>query len=77
MISSLETSATTPSGTPDWNAAYSSLEAFLTTVHSMAIPAADGTQSVDGYFNGPFGSASRSMLLALRLAIHSKLARPK
>lgn len=57
VISWLETSVTTPSGTPDWNAAYSSLEAFLTTVHSMVIPAGDGTQSVDGYFNGPFGSA--------------------
>ncbi len=57
VITAFETVTRTASGSPEWFAAFSAVEAFLGTVHTMTVPGADGPQTVDGYINGPFDSA--------------------
>ena len=53
LLTTFETVVRTASGTPDWNAAYSSLTSFFfNSVQSMTITTADGTSTVDGFFAG-------------------------
>ena len=57
LLTTFETVVRTASGTPDWNAAYSSLTTFFfSSVQSMTITTADGTSTVDGFFAGPTDS---------------------
>ncbi len=52
IISTFEFVVRTASGTPEWETAYSKLESFLNSVHTMSL----GTGAADGYFPGPDGS---------------------
>ncbi len=55
-ITTLETVVRTPSNTPEWNAAYSTLTTFIFSAQSMTITTALGTSTVDGFIPGPTDS---------------------
>jgi PEP-CTERM motif len=56
LITTFETVVRTPSGSPEWNDAYTALTKFIFSAQSMTITTADGTSTADGFIPGPTDS---------------------